>query len=144
MKNRAFESSARSLMVMLVLALGAGALAENPKHKVFSGFINAYTPQSKVTGPYEVRGPWSLRMEDHGTKADFNAELNMEFSDGWVITMNMGNFDPMARGAHTHHIVVCDGRSYTDRERIPCDRQCQVHQGWGSGSGNDRAFRGGD
>jgi hypothetical protein len=34
-------------------------------------------------GPYEVRGPWSLRLNDDGTKADFSAALNMGFSDGW-------------------------------------------------------------
>jgi hypothetical protein len=32
----------------------------------------------------------------------------MELSDGWVITENEGNFDPAARGAHTHHITLCD------------------------------------
>ena len=109
MKSKTFEWTARSITVLLVLAAGAGAVAENPKHKVFSGLMNAYSPQTTAIGPYEIRGPWSLALKDNGNKADFTAELNMELSDGWVITMNKGNFDPMARGAHTHHIVVCDG-----------------------------------
>jgi hypothetical protein len=33
----------------------------------------------------------------------------MELSDGWVLTKNMGNFDPNARGAHTHHVTLVDG-----------------------------------
>jgi hypothetical protein len=55
--------------------------------------INAYTAQTKTTangvttatGPYEVPGPWSLRLKDDGIKADFSAALNMGFSDGWVL-----------------------------------------------------------
>jgi hypothetical protein len=109
MKSKAFEWTARTMAVLLLIAAGAAALGENPKHKVFSGWLNAYTPQTSVPSPYEIRGPWSLTLKDNGTKADFTAELNMELSDGWVITQNSGNFDPMARGAHTHHIVVCDG-----------------------------------
>ena len=109
MQTTVFGWTARSITVLLALAVGAGALAENPRHKVFSGFLNAYSPQTTAIGPYEIRGPWSLKLKDNGNKADFTAELNMELSDGWVITKNMGNFDPMARGAHTHHIVVCDG-----------------------------------
>ena len=33
----------------------------------------------------------------------------MELPDGWVLTKNMGNFDPNARGAHTHHVTLVDG-----------------------------------
>ena len=75
-------------------------------HKIFSGVIDAHTPQTTTTGPYEVRGPWTLRLKADGSKANFSAALNMELSDGWVLTKNMGNFDPMARGAHTHHITL--------------------------------------
>ena len=39
-------------------------------------------------------------------KASFTAALNMELSDGWVLTENNGNFDPNARGAHTHHVTL--------------------------------------
>lgn len=72
----------------------------------FSGVMNAYSPQT-ATGPYEIRGPWSLKLKGN-TKADFSAALNMELSDGWVLTLNGGNFDPNARGAHTHHITLID------------------------------------
>lgn len=95
----------------LVLAVSLGALAQNPTQ--FSGQINAYSPQTGTTGPYEVHGPWSLQFlpasSNSGSgKASFTAALNMELSDGWVLTENNGNFDPNARGAHTHHVTLVD------------------------------------
>ncbi len=104
---------------VLALVMMSAALAQKTKCKEFQGVINAYTAQTKTTadgvttatGPYEVRGPWSLRLKDDGTKADFSAALDMGFSDGWVLTPTggNGNFDPAARGAHTHHVTVVDG-----------------------------------
>jgi hypothetical protein len=108
MKSKAFERTARTIAILMVLAVGVAALAETPKRKTFSGFINAYSPQTSATGPYEIRGPWSLKWNCDVAKADFSAELNMELSDGWVLTKNSGNFDPNARGAHTHHITLVD------------------------------------
>lgn len=90
---------------LLVLAVGVSAFAQNPTHAKLSGAINAYSPQT-TTGPYEVRGPWSLEVT--GGKANFSAALNMVLSDGWAITLNGGNFDPNARGAHTHHVNLVD------------------------------------
>ncbi|HEV7217635.1 MAG: hypothetical protein ACHP8A_04570 [Terriglobales bacterium] len=108
-----------STVAILVLTISVCALAQEWSHrdKIFSGVINAYTPQTTsstgvITGPYEVRGPWSLTLERNSTKADFSAALNMEFSDGWVLTHNTAapaNFDPTTRGAHTHHITLVDG-----------------------------------
>ena len=95
----------------LVMAVSLGALAQNPTQ--FSGQINAYSPQTGTTGPYEVHGPWSLQFmptssSSSSSKASFTAALNMELSDGWVLTENNGNFDPNARGAHTHHVTLVD------------------------------------
>ncbi len=105
-------------IIALVLALGNGALAQDSAHKEFRGEINAYSPQTTktvngvttATGPYEVRGSWSLKLNRYD-KAEFSAALNMEFSDGWVLTPTggYGNFDPSVRGAHTHHITMTDG-----------------------------------
>ena len=109
MKSKVFEWTSRSIAVLVVLAVSTGALAANPRHKTFSGVINAYTPQpSTGAGPYEVRGPWSLSWNCESGKADFSAALNMEFSDGWVLTTGKMNFDPNGRGAHTHHITLVD------------------------------------
>lgn len=109
MKSKTFEWTARSIAVLVVLATSIGTLAENPKHKTLSGVINAYTPQTTTgTGPYEVRGPWSLKWDCDSGKADFSAALNMEFSDGWVLTTGSKDFDPTKRMAHTHHITLDD------------------------------------
>jgi hypothetical protein len=107
-----FMNSKTFITAVLVLAIGIGAQAQEWAHKdkKFTGVLNAYTPQTATgTGPYEVRGPWSLTLKRDGTKADFSAALNMEFSDAWVLTTGKMNFDPAARGAHTHHITVIDG-----------------------------------
>jgi hypothetical protein len=117
MKSKAFERTARTIGV-LVLAVSISALAQDSTDKKFRGVINAYSPQTTTTtatgtatttGPYEVRGPWSLKLKGDSGKADFSAELTMELSDGWVLTENNKNFDPSARGAHTHHITLVDG-----------------------------------
>jgi hypothetical protein len=105
MQNRAFGWTVCTIAV-LVLASSISVLAQNPT--LFSGLINAYSPQTTTTGPYEVRGPWSLRLNRSSGIATFTAALNMELSDGWVLTYNGGNFDPNARGAHTHHITLAD------------------------------------
>jgi hypothetical protein len=111
MKSKAFEWASRIIPVLLLASIAS--LAQSGAPKRFSGVINAYTPQTTTTagtvGPYEVRGPWSLKLNRDSGKADFSAALNMELSDGWVITENNSNFDPTARGAHTHHITLCDG-----------------------------------
>jgi hypothetical protein len=101
---------------LFVLAANIGALAQNwtsdrlPER--FSGQINAYTPTTTKapTGPYEIRGSWSLHLKREGTKADFSAALNMILSDGWVLTNStvQPNFDPSTRNAHTHHITMTD------------------------------------
>lgn len=98
---------------LLVLAASIGALAQdwtpNGLPLRLSGQINAYSPQTSTTGPYEVRGPWSLQLKDYGTRADFSAAVNMQLSDGWVLTFNKNSqtpFDPTARNAHTHNIIM--------------------------------------
>jgi hypothetical protein len=110
MKSKALKWSA-ALITVLVLTAGVSVQAQNwgEKDKKFSGVINAYTPQSS-TGPYEVRGPWSLTLKRNSTRADFSAALNMQFSDGWVISKNGGDFDPTLRNAHTHHITLTDAQ----------------------------------
>ena len=104
MKGRNLWSVAK--IGLLVTAMSVGALAQSPRCEKLSGVINAYSPQTSTTGPYEVRGPWSMTVRRDSGKADFSAALNMELSDGWAITMNNGNFDPNGRGAHTHHVTM--------------------------------------
>jgi hypothetical protein len=107
MKSKGFKCAARIIPV-LMLAGTISALAQDSTHTRLSGVINAYSPQT-TTGPYEIRGPWSLKLKGDSGKANFSAALNMELSDGWVLTMNKADFDPNARGAHTHHITLING-----------------------------------
>jgi hypothetical protein len=107
-------------VIMVVLAIGAGALAQAPKHMKFAGTLNDYTPAvgtgtKSIGGPWEVRGHWSMKVKGDSGKADFSAELTMERSDQGVILNgkgdfeNAGNTQPTPRNAHTHHITLVDG-----------------------------------
>jgi hypothetical protein len=117
MKSRTFPSLAGAIAALLLVA-GIGALAQSPAARTptprtrFSGIFDTYTPQltsnNVTTGPYEIHGPWSMVLTAN-SHANFYAALNMELSDGWVLSENGGNFDPAARGAHTHHITLLGG-----------------------------------
>ncbi len=109
MKSKHLRCAARIGVFVLIASIGA--LAQNGASQLkFNGVINAYSPQSTTTGPYEVRGPWSLQLKGDSGKADFFAALNMVLSDGWVLTLGDGNFDPNGRGAHTHHITMLNAQ----------------------------------
>jgi hypothetical protein len=118
MKSKTFVN----IVAMFVLAASTAALAQTTScdklPQSFSGQINAYTPTTTKapTGPYEIRGNWSLKLKHFGTKADFSAAVNMILSDGWVLSIAdpsatppvPPNFDPALRNAHTHHITMTD------------------------------------
>jgi hypothetical protein len=106
MKNKHLRCVAQIGILLLVASIGALAQNRTPERRSFSGLINAYSPQTSTTGPYEVRGTWELQLKGNSGKADFSANLNMVLSDGWVLTLGGGNFDPSGRGAHTHHITL--------------------------------------
>ena len=77
----------------------------------YVGLINDYTPSAALTkgGPYEMRGKWSLDVDErHGT-ARFSAAMNMETSDYGITQGTVNKDDPTTRGAHTHHITMTDG-----------------------------------
>ena len=105
MRNKRLSCVAQIGLLILVASICTLAQNRTPERLKFSGVINAYSPQT-TTGPYEVRGPWSLHLKGNAGKADFFAALNMVLSDGWVLTLGDGNFDPNGRGAHTHHITM--------------------------------------
>jgi hypothetical protein len=110
MKSRTLWRALR-IIAVLVLAAATGALAEpwtTPVH--FSGIINDYSPASVTPmGPWEIRGPWSLKLKEESGKADFSAALTMELSD---YSRNPSNVDTTSgadsRMQHTHHITIED------------------------------------
>jgi hypothetical protein len=112
MKHKTSASTAGAIAVLL-LAVGIGAVAQSSAPRTrFSGMFDTYTPQSTsnnvTTGPYEIHGPWSVVLTAN-SHANFFAAVNMGLTDGWVLTQNGGNFDPAARGPHTHHITLLNG-----------------------------------
>jgi hypothetical protein len=96
-------------VVILAFAASMGALAQPPLPRHFSGTINDYTPSNvSPTGPWEIRGQWSLTLKEESGKADFSAAVNMVRSDDWVLANNQDPTMPALRMAHTHHITMQD------------------------------------
>ncbi|HTB89811.1 MAG TPA: hypothetical protein VK743_17730 [Steroidobacteraceae bacterium] len=125
MKNKALRWVARDLVMLSVAtALGGFTMAvagdrEEPPPVHYSGLINDYTPSAAVTkgGPYEMRGRWSLDVNERRGTAKFSAVMNMETSDYGIVqgTVDKDEIDPTkTRGAHTHHIIVTDGKVNSD------------------------------
>jgi hypothetical protein len=77
----------------------------------YTGLINDYTPSAAVTkgGPYEMRGRWTLDVDERRGTARFSAAMNMETSDFGITQGTVDKDDPTTRGAHTHHISVTEG-----------------------------------
>lgn len=75
-----------------------------PNH--FAGVINDYTAVAGGTGPWEVRGPWTLDVNERTGKADFSAAVTMELTDFALSGTNIGT---SARTQHTHHLTVVGG-----------------------------------
>jgi hypothetical protein len=109
MNSKAFWWAVR-MIVVLVLAVATGAPAQIPTPVHFAGLINDYSPLTvKPTGPWEIRGQWTLTLEGVSGTADFSAALTMVRSDYWV-SQNLGDLDtPSARSPHTHHITLAGG-----------------------------------
>jgi hypothetical protein len=100
------------MFVALTAMAGSGALAWNSTPEHFKGTISDYTLQNTAvnpSGPYEMRGHWTLDMKRDG-KADFSAYMTMGLSDYYLWSANVSAADPKARGAHTHHIVMNDAK----------------------------------
>jgi hypothetical protein len=118
--------SAVRIIAALALALPFGALAQGPTPEHLGGTINDYTAATGVSGPWEMRGTWSLKIEGKSGKADFSAVMTMEHPDSWI-ALNPGvptkpNIDnPAARSPHTHHITMTDAMISDDTSVCPAD-----------------------
>jgi hypothetical protein len=100
------------MFAVVTLAVSSGALAWNSTPEHFKGTISDYTLLNTAvnpSGPYEMRGHWSLEMKKDG-KADFDTYMTMELSDYYLWSANIVPTDPKVRGAHTHHIVMNDAK----------------------------------
>jgi hypothetical protein len=107
-------SSMLRILAALVLAVGTGAQAQAPLPKHLGGIINDYTPATGVSGPWEMHGKWSMKINRESGKADFSAFMTMEHSDYWVLANPSTPpappvvDNPPARSPHTHHITMTD------------------------------------
>ena len=67
------------------------------------GVINDFTPITAGTSPWELRGPWSLTLNEESQIAKFSATLTMELSDfGQTVT----SVNAVDRAQHTHRITM--------------------------------------
>jgi hypothetical protein len=126
MKNRSLSGAASGIALLAAVA-GLGGLTTvmagdrdavrgDPRH--FSGLINDYTPSADVTsgGPYEMRGKWSLDVDEARGTARFSAEMTMETSDYGILETTtaippaplVNKDDPRTRNPHTHHFSLAD------------------------------------
>ena len=106
MKSKALGWAIRTIAV-IALAAVPSALAQAPKQITLRGVMHDYTALSPVAGPWEVRGPWSITVNERSGKAEFSAALTMERSDSGVLYSGGGDLNnPMDRMAHTHHITM--------------------------------------
>src|SRR5581483_516205 len=67
-----------------------------------------------ATGPWEMRGQWSIDLKGNSGTADFSALMSMGLSDYWILNTKADASDPAIRSAHTHHIVMSDATVSTD------------------------------
>lgn len=123
MKNKALSWVAGAIAALsatagvggLTTARAGNAEASSPRH--FSGLINDFTPSAAVTsgGPYEMRGKWSLEVDEHRGTARFSAEMTMETSDYGILETAPGSDppaplvnkdNPVSRNPHTHHFSL--------------------------------------
>jgi hypothetical protein len=94
---------------VLILSTSIGGLAQTPREMNLRGTISDYSPQS-VSGPWELRGHWSLKVKGDSGTADFSAALTMVRSDLGVMLSGGGDLNSAKqRNAHTHHITLVDG-----------------------------------
>jgi hypothetical protein len=125
MKSKSYLWAVR-IIAVLALALPFGALAQGPMPDHLGGIINDYTAATGVSGPWEMHGTWSLKVDGKSGKADFSAVMTMEHPDSWI-AMNPGapgkpNVDnPATRSPHTHHITMTDAMVSYDTSVCPAD-----------------------
>ena len=87
----------------------------------FKGVIHDYSPSTVSGGPYEMRGEWSLDIQNNGT-ASFTADLTMETSDyGTSNATKVDPADPATRNPHTHHISMTNASVSYDTSVCPAN-----------------------
>jgi hypothetical protein len=84
--------------------------------------INDYTPATfngTVVGPWEIRGSWSMQVNDRSGLANFSAALNMEKSDYAIVEGIVTVDDPSTRSPHTHSLTMTQATVSYDTSTCP-------------------------
>jgi hypothetical protein len=105
MKSKSLLWATR-IIGLLVVAGVTGVVAGTRAPNHFAGVINDYTAVAGGTGPWEVRGPWTLDVNERTSKAEFSAAVTMELTDFALSGSSIGT---SARTQHTHHLTVVGG-----------------------------------
>jgi hypothetical protein len=105
MKSKSLLWATRIIALLVVVGVtGVIAGTRAPNH--FAGVINDYTAVAGGTGPWEVRGPWTLNVNERTGNADFSAAVSMELTDFALSGASIGT---STRTQHTHHLTVEGG-----------------------------------
>ncbi|MGH9743552.1 MAG: hypothetical protein ACRD51_14500 [Candidatus Acidiferrum sp.] len=120
MNSKRFWSTAR-ICAVLALAAATAALAHDPPSPDhFRGIINDYPVSTDstgaTTGPWELRGPWSLKLNSRSGTADFSAALTMLFSD---LAAGTGATTDTRR-QHTHHLTMTGATAIENPPQTDC------------------------
>lgn len=119
MRARQLKWTTCGIAVLAAAAAMAGDREHAPRDLRpvhYSGLLNDHTPSAAVVrnGPYEMRGKWSLELDERRGRATFSAAMDMQTSDYGIIQGTVDKDNPASRGAHTHHISMTDGVLSTD------------------------------
>ena len=107
MKSKALALTACGIMVLASAALpgltqeqAADRDRQSTPRRHFGGLIDDYTPSAAVVagGPYEMRGKWSLTLDEQRGTGTFSAVMNMETSDYGIVQGTVNKDDPTTRG----------------------------------------------
>ena len=115
MRYRDSKGPACGLAVLMAFgATAAGATDwDRGRHDTlplhYSGLLSDHTPSVVKNGPYEMRGKWSLEIDERRGTGKFTATMDMQTSDYGITLGIVKPEDPATRGAHTHHISMTDG-----------------------------------
>lgn len=116
MKNTLRRMAGGLAILAAVSGLGGLSAAEESQPRLpihYVGFLNDFTPSTVKNGPYEMRGKWTLDLDPRRGSSRFTAEMDMETSDYGVTNNVVDPAIPTSRGAHTHHILMTDGKINT-------------------------------
>lgn len=90
-----------AVIAVMGLLVSLPAPAQSTPRTSAEGAFHHYTADLDGGGPWQIVGPWSLRLNTASDRVEFVAALSMVRSDA------------PARAAHTHHVSMTDGRVTT-------------------------------